>query len=75
MARLGEERDRREHAAAERLSRFRGDMCDQDFAALVREVVRVHDKVEGRAPMYPWDGLTVNPSMEPELIRKWLGAD
>ena len=55
MPRRIEELARQVGAAAERLSRFRGEMCDEDFAQLVRDVVRVRDKGEGRAPMYSWD--------------------
>jgi hypothetical protein len=60
MPRQIEELARRVSAAAERLSHFRGDMCDEDFAELVRDVVRVRDNAEGRGPKYPWDRLSVN---------------
>lgn len=59
MPRQIEELARRVGAAAERLARFRGEMCDEDFAQLVKEVVRVRDKAEGRGPIYPWDRLSV----------------
>jgi hypothetical protein len=56
---------RRVGAAAERLSPFRGEMCDEDFAQLVRDVVRVRDNAEGRGPMYPWDRQSVTFPMPP----------
>ncbi|MEA2764819.1 MAG: hypothetical protein QOK07_1223 [Gemmatimonadaceae bacterium] len=55
-----EELARRVSAAAVRLSPFRGEMCDDDFAQLVKDVVRIRDNAEGRAPMYPWDRLSVS---------------
>ncbi|HEV7595324.1 MAG TPA: hypothetical protein VGO33_10020 [Gemmatimonadaceae bacterium] len=55
MPRQIEDLGRRLRAATERLSPFRGEMCDEDFAQLVRDVVRVRDKSEGRGPMYSWD--------------------
>jgi hypothetical protein len=77
MLRHLEELGLRERAASERLARFRGDMCDVDFATLVKEVVRLRDKVEGRVPMYPWDRPSVNLPTQPALvpiIQKWLDA-
>ena len=38
----------RERATVTRLGRFRGGMCDLDFAQLVSDVLRVGDKSEGR---------------------------
>jgi hypothetical protein len=56
MLRPAEELDRRQRATTERLSRFRGEMCDADFAQLVKDVVRVRDKSDGRTPSIT-DGL------------------
>jgi hypothetical protein len=55
-----EELARRVGAAAERLSPYRGEMCDEDFAQLVMDVVRVRESAEGRGPTYPWDRLSVS---------------
>jgi hypothetical protein len=66
MPREIEELGRRVRAATERLSRFRGEMCDEDFAQLVTDVVRVRDKGEGRGPIYPWDRLSVPFPLPPE---------
>jgi hypothetical protein len=55
MPRRFEELGSRLRAANERLSPFRGNMCDEDFTELVKDVVRVRDRCEGRAPTYPWD--------------------
>lgn len=52
-----EDRERSERATATRLSRFRGAMCDADFALLVRDVVSVHDETESRRPIFSWDHL------------------
>jgi hypothetical protein len=77
MLRQVGELDRRERETSERLTRFRGNMCDEDFAALVSEVVRVRDRAEGRSPTYPWDRLSLDPLTEPmfgPIIQKWLGG-
>jgi len=48
-----EEFDLRERATADRLTRFRGEMCDLDFAHLVSEVLRLQDKREERPTKVP----------------------
>jgi len=67
MLRQPAERERRERETSERLARFRGNMCDEDFATLVSEVVRVRDRAEGRSPTYPWDRLSLTAPTEPVL--------
>jgi hypothetical protein len=77
MLRQLAELERRERETSERLARFRGNMCDEDFATLVSEVVRVRDRAEGRSLTYPWDRLSLNPPTEPVLdpiIQEWLEA-
>ena len=51
----------REIATALRLTRFRGDMTDDAFAELVKEVVRVLHPVLGKVPMRP--GLATFPPL------------
>jgi hypothetical protein len=46
----------REIATALRLARFRGDMPDEDFAKLVKEVVRVLYPIMGKLPVKPMFG-------------------
>lgn len=45
----------RELATAQRLGRFRGTMCDVDFAQLVKDVLRLRDKSDGRSAVTPFD--------------------
>jgi len=52
-----EDRELRERATASRLGRFRGAMCDADFALLVADVVSLRDKAEGLKPIFSWDHL------------------
>jgi len=39
--------DIRLRATADQLERFRGEMCDGDFAQLVSDVLRLRDKADG----------------------------
>lgn len=50
-----EELRARELATAKRLARFRGTMCDVDFAQLVKDVLRIRDKSDGRFAVKPFD--------------------
>ena len=45
----------REQATADRLTRFRGDMCEADFTKLVKDVLRVTLRGEGCQALYPWE--------------------
>jgi hypothetical protein len=47
FAMRNKEFESRERATADRLGRFRGDMCDVDFAQLVSDVLRLRDKADG----------------------------
>ena len=54
----------RERATADRLRRFRGEMCDVDFAQLVSDVLRLRDKADGLDRGVPnpfFDSLKVKP--------------
>lgn len=59
--------DAREIATADRLGRFRGKMCDLDFAQLVSDVLRLRDKAEGRE-RGGWDPFRETAKVKPETI-------
>ncbi len=55
VVRQTEELQERELETAKRLGRFRGTMCDVDFAQLVKDVLRIRDKSDGRSAVTPFD--------------------